>query len=181
MNGWPSSGSFPSLVQQGEISSNSGQHYFFPAIYSDKNQNVGLVSARSSASEFASVQVAGRLPNDPLGTMSEPIELAIGTNGADGRWGDYLDIAVDPNNDSTFWIVGMYQRNFGWQTWIDSFTLAAPCAADLIPDGSLNFQDISAFLVAYSSQDPLVDFNNDGNFNFLDVSEFLTLYGQGCP
>lgn len=171
----------PTLFQQGEIGSNTDQHYYFPAIYSDKFNNAGMITSRSSPSEFASVQVSGRKPSDPLGTMSEPVELAIGNNGADGRWGDYLDIAIDPNDDRTFWIVGMYQRPFGWQTWIDSFTIEEPCAADLVQDGNLNFQDISAFLVAYSAQDPTVDFNNDGNFNFLDVSLFLNLYGQGCP
>ncbi|MDF1870891.1 MAG: GC-type dockerin domain-anchored protein, partial [Phycisphaerales bacterium] len=154
---------------------------FFPAIYSDKDHNVAMVSSRSSPSEFASVQVSGRMPSDPLGTMSEPIQLAIGDNGADGRWGDYLDIAIDPNDDKTFWVMGMYQRSFGWQTYIDSFRIAPPCPADLIVDGSLNFQDISAFIVRYTNHDPSVDFNDDGSFNFLDVSIFLDLYGQGCP
>ncbi|MFK7759514.1 MAG: GC-type dockerin domain-anchored protein [Phycisphaerales bacterium] len=171
----------PSIVQQGEVGSDTDQHYFFPAIYSDKFNNVGMITSRSAPNEFASVQVSGRKPSDPLGTMSEPIQLAIGNNGANGRWGDYLDIAIDPNDDRTFWIVGMYQRPFGWQTWIDSFTIQEPCAADIVQDGNLNFQDISAFIVAYSAQDPIVDFNNDGNFNFLDVSLFLSLYGQGCP
>jgi hypothetical protein len=181
MNGWPNGG-FPSLVQQGEITGDNGEHYFFPAIYSDKDQHVGMISARSSASEFASVQVSGRFPSDPLGTMSDPIELAIGNAGADGRWGDYLDIAVDPNDDKTFWIVGMYQKaGTGWQTWIDSFTVSAPCAADLFTDGNLNFQDISVFLVYYGEENPAADFNGDGSFNFLDVSEFLNLYSQGCP
>jgi len=180
LNGWPSAGN-PTLVQQGEVTGDPGQHYFFPAIYSDKHDNVGLIMARSSASEFASVQVAGRTPIDPAGTMSTPIQLAIGNSGASGRWGDYLDIAIDPNDDYTFWIVGMYARGFGWQTWIDSFTLSEPCAADLVQDGVLNFLDVSTFLVAYSAQDPIVDFNKDGDFNFLDVSQFLALYGQGCP
>tara|TARA_R110002096_G_scaffold173781_5_gene348446 strand:- start:84683 stop:86509 length:1827 start_codon:yes stop_codon:yes gene_type:complete len=179
-NNWPN-GSFPSLVQQGEITSETGQHYYFPAIYSDKDHNVAMVSSRSSPTEFASVQVSGRFSNDPLGTMSEPIQLAIGDNGADGRWGDYLDIAIDPNDDKTFWVMGMYQRSFGWQTYIDSFKIAPPCAADLILDGTLNFQDISAFIVRYTEHDPTVDFNDDGSFNFLDVSIFLNLYGQGCP
>lgn len=181
MNDWPN-GSFPSLVQQGEITGENNEHYYFPAIYSDEDHHVGMISARSSPSEFASVQVSGRLPSDPLGTMSDPIQLAIGNAGANGRWGDYLDIAVDPNDDKTFWIVGMYQKaGTGWQTWIDSFTVNAPCPADLFADGNLNFQDISVFLVYYGDENPLVDFNNDGSFNFLDVSLFLNLYSQGCP
>lgn len=181
VNGWPSSGSSPALVQQGEITGTGGQHYFFPAIYSDKFDNVGLTMSRSSSSQFASVQVSGRAPSDPAGSMSTPIQLAIGDQGTSGRWGDYLDIAIDPNDDQTFWIVGMYAKNFGWQTWIDSFTLAAPCAADLTGDGELNFFDISIFLAAFSAQDPSADINNDGVFNFFDVSGYITLFSAGCP
>lgn len=181
VNGWPSSGNTPTLVQQGEVTGTGGQHYFFPAIYSDKFNNVGLTMSRSSSSQFASVQVSGRVPSDPAGTMSTPIQLAIGDQGTSGRWGDYLDIAIDPNDDKTFWIVGMYAKNFGWQTWIDSFTLAAPCAADLTGDGELNFFDISVFLAAFSAQDPSADINNDGVFNFFDVSGYINLFSAGCP
>lgn len=172
----------PVLVQQGEVTGTNGRHYFFPAIYSDKFNNVGMISARASATEFASVQVSGRTPSDPLGTMSEPIQLAIGDNGADGRWGDYLDIAIDPNDDTTFWIVGMYQNNSGWQTWIDSFTITVlDCPGDLNGDGEVDFVDISAFLSAFSSEDSAADFNGDGEYDFLDVSLFLTAFAQGCP
>ncbi|MFG0315070.1 MAG: hypothetical protein ACF8LL_12920, partial [Phycisphaerales bacterium] len=115
INGWPGSGNSPFLVQQGEITGNNGRHYFFPAIYSDKDHNVGLITSSSSPSDFASVRISGRFPSDPLGTMSEPVEVAIGDNVANGRWGDYLDIAIDPEDDKTFWIIGMYQRSFGWQ------------------------------------------------------------------
>ncbi|MGV6815269.1 MAG: GC-type dockerin domain-anchored protein, partial [Phycisphaerales bacterium] len=181
LNGWPNSGNNPTLVQQGEISGNGSQHYFFPAIYSDKFDNVGLIMSRSSSSEYASVQVAGRTPSDPAGTMSTPIQLAIGDTGTSGRWGDYLDIAMDPNDDTTFWIVGMYAKNFGWQTWIDSFTIASPCPADLTGDGQLNFFDISAFLSAFNAQDPVADINGDGVYNFFDVSGYITLFNQGCP
>lgn len=181
LNGWPSSGQNPFLVQQGEIEGGPGQHHFFPAIYSDDAHSVGLIMARSSVSEFASVQVSGRFASDPAGTMSEPIQLAIGDTGTGGRWGDYLDIAIDPNNDKTFWIVGMYAKSFGWQTWIDSFTIETECPADLNADGVLDFFDISAFLSAYNNGDLSVDFIADGNLDFFDISAFLSLFSLGCP
>jgi len=181
VNGWPNSGSNPALSQQGEVTGPNQQHYFFPAIYSDRDGNVGMTMASSSPSEFASVRVSGRVPSDPDGTMSEPIELAIGDRSSNGRWGDYLDIAIDPNDDKTFWIVGMYRQSFGWQTWIDSFTVESECPADLDGNGELNFFDISLFLGAFNIQDPSADINNDGAWNFFDVSQFITLYNQGCP
>ncbi|MBO6514666.1 MAG: hypothetical protein JJ974_11940 [Phycisphaerales bacterium] len=173
--------SSPQLIQQGEVVGDVGRHYYFPAIYSDNQDNVGMIMARSSAGEFASVQVSGRLPSDAPGTMSEPIQLAIGDTGTGGRWGDYLDIAIDPNNDKTFWIVGMYARNFGWQTYIDSFTIESECPPDLNDDGVLDFFDISAFLTAYNNGDLSVDFIADGSLDFFDVSAFLSLYSMGCP
>ena len=54
--------------------------------------------------------------------------------------------------------------------------------ADLAaPFGELNFFDVSAFLVAYKDNDPVVDFNDDGEINFFDVSAFLVSYQGGCP
>tara|TARA_R110002096_G_scaffold173781_2_gene347938 strand:- start:81054 stop:82229 length:1176 start_codon:yes stop_codon:yes gene_type:complete len=53
--------------------------------------------------------------------------------------------------------------------------------ADLTEDGSLNFLDVSAYLVAYAKQDLIADFTSDGSFNFLDVSAFLAAFGAGCP
>jgi hypothetical protein len=56
-----------------------------------------------------------------------------------------------------------------------------PCIADVNGDGMLNFLDVSMFLSAFGSQDPVADFNTDGMFNFLDVSQFLSMFGAGCP
>lgn len=55
------------------------------------------------------------------------------------------------------------------------------CCVDINQDGSLNFFDISAFLEAFSAQDPIADFNFDGAFNFFDISAFLGEFAAGCP
>ncbi len=60
-------------------------------------------------------------------------------------------------------------------------TPVADCIADLDNDGILSFFDVSAFLVAFSNQDPLADFTADGQYNFFDVSAFLAAYTAGCP
>lgn len=181
INGWPNSGSLPSLVQQGEITGSDGEHHFFPAVYSDRENNVGLTMSSSSATRFASVRISGRFPTDPLGTMSEPIELIVGTRGADGRWGDYLDIAIDPEDDKTFWIVGMFQRPGGWQTYIDHFTIQTPCPPDLDGDGKLNFFDLAIYLDNFNSRTTSADLNNDGQWNFFDITMYMTSFSQGCP
>jgi len=62
-----------------------------------------------------------------------------------------------------------------------AYELGSPCQADMNNDGSLDFFDISAFLLAFSSQDPSADFQTDGMFDFFDISHFLSLFSAGCP
>ncbi len=70
---------------------------------------------------------------------------------------------------------------FGFQMIDVSDCSVTSCPADFTQEGDLNFLDISAFLSAYSMQEPAADFNTDGNFNFLDISEFLSAFADGCP
>ncbi len=57
-----------------------------------------------------------------------------------------------------------------------------PCSsADLRPDASLDFFDVSAFLSRFASQEPAADQNQDGQFDFFDVSAFLNAFNAGCP
>ena len=55
------------------------------------------------------------------------------------------------------------------------------CVADFNADGLSDFFDISAFLSAFSMQNPAADLSPDGVFDFFDISEFLTGFAQGCP
>jgi len=61
------------------------------------------------------------------------------------------------------------------------FIISPACTADLTGDGKLNFFDVSAFLSAFASDDPLADFTGDELFNFFDVSSFLSAFNAGCP
>lgn len=56
-----------------------------------------------------------------------------------------------------------------------------PCHADLNGDNQLDFFDVSAFLTAFGTQDPIADFTGEGAFDFFDVSAFLAAFGVGCP
>ncbi len=62
-----------------------------------------------------------------------------------------------------------------------SLGAAAGCPADLTGDGMLNFFDVSAFLNAFTAQNPSADFTGDGMYNFFDVSAFLAAFTAGCP
>ncbi|MFG0299086.1 MAG: GC-type dockerin domain-anchored protein [Phycisphaerales bacterium JB047] len=56
-----------------------------------------------------------------------------------------------------------------------------PCPADLNNDTVLNFFDVSAFIIAFTNEEPRADFNNDGEFDFFDVSDFIVAFSNGCP
>lgn len=63
-----------------------------------------------------------------------------------------------------------------------SFTITGnACLADFTGDGVLDFFDVSAFLDAFGSMDPIADLTGEGSFDFFDVSAFLTAFSAGCP
>ena len=179
-NNWPA-GPEPTLVQQGNIMGEGDEHYFFPAIASDSNNNIGLVMAHASSSDYANVRISGHLTSDEAGTMSNPLQVDVGNAGYNGRWGDYFDLTIDPNDDHTFWYVGMHAESFGWQTVIGSFTLTPPCEADLTGNGELDIFDVFAFLTLFNDGDPSVDYTDDGVFDIFDVFAYLDLFNAGCP
>jgi hypothetical protein len=176
-NGWPESGQNPALVQSGNIDGGSGVHTWFPALYSNSTGAIGLVTAAASSSQFASVQYTGRKASDPAGTMGALTVAKTGTASANGRWGDYFDMALDPDG-RTFWICGQFQEGGGWGTWISSFSVS--CAADYNGDGTVDTQDVLAFLNDWAAGSSGADWNNDGAVNTMDVIAYLNDFNTAC-
>lgn len=90
----------------------------------------------------------------------------------------------DINNDGTpDVLIGARDNDETGEDAGRSYLIYLPraCPADLNGDASLDFFDISAFLTAFTTQDPVADFTGDGNFNFFDVSAFLNAFNTGCP
>ncbi|MFO0983001.1 MAG: hypothetical protein U1E76_14940 [Planctomycetota bacterium] len=130
---WPMGGSVAAR-QQGEVDLGSDVFSWFPAIARNAAGDIGMVMARGGASEYPSVWYARREPSDPPGTMQPARELKAGEAGYSGRWGDYFDIAVDPENDWAFWGVGEFARSFGWSTYIGRFAFT-PATVSYIEPG----------------------------------------------
>ena len=175
---WPTSGS-PSLTQSGNVSAGSGSYCFFPALYINDAGDIGMVTAHSRSNEFASVRYTGQAAGDAPGTMGALVNAKTGTASASGRWGDYFDMALDPDG-CTFWLVGEYYESGGWNSWITSFTISECCRVDINGDGVVNTQDVLAFLNLWTANDSAADWNNDGNVNTQDVLAFLNAYNAGC-
>ncbi|VAX40687.1 hypothetical protein MNBD_PLANCTO03-1499 [hydrothermal vent metagenome] len=62
----------------------------------------------------------------------------------------------------------------------DEFTPPDDCIADFNGDGSVNTQDMLAFLNAWNAGDSSADINGDGEINTQDVLAFLNLWNIGC-
>ena len=169
---WPSSGGVI-LTQVGEVDPGSDTHSWFPAISANRLGDVGLVCGTSSASKSVTVNVTGRTVADPGGTMGTLTPIKVATVYGGGRWGDYYDIAVDPLDDQTFWVIGEYPHSMGWATWIGHFEvttftldyvdhfvdcLAGPgvvCSAscrnaDLDGDNDVDMSDFAALLQVFT-------------------------------
>jgi hypothetical protein len=127
-------GRLPMLTQQGTISPGAGVHTYDPSIAIAANGDLGVTYMESSASEFPSMYVTGRLPAAPAGTMQQGVLVKAGAGpltgacGSTCRAGDYSAITIDPNFNDRFCAANEYAPGDGvneWGTWIGCFTLVA--------------------------------------------------------
>ena len=130
---------------------------------------------------FDAMLRVGNLPAVPLSfdaAQEQPVWALVG-----GGFGQPLSLSASDIAVEIFADLGLGDLNpvVHAQGSVYSQLVEPGCDADLTGDGMLNFFDISAFLSAFASQDPVADFNGDGSFNFFDVSAFLSAFGLGCP
>src|ERR1019366_2633022 len=120
----------PTLAQQGTVS-DPAISYWIGSLAQDKDGDIALGFNASGPSLYPSIEIAGRLASDPLGTMFPPVFLIEG-GGAQAntsKWGSHADMNVDPSDDCVFWFTGEYvkatKRGFDWSTRIASFRFNA--------------------------------------------------------
>ncbi|MFN8176309.1 MAG: Ig domain-containing protein [bacterium] len=126
MNGWPAT-SAPSLAQEGEIDLGGTIRTFFPSIWTDAAGNAAITFARSSPTEFISMNRALRLATDPPNTFGGiQTEQTGSTYNDSGRWGDYSGTMSDPAMPGSFWGVHEYAvGTSAWNTWIARYDAPA--------------------------------------------------------
>lgn len=94
--------------------------------------NVGdilLGYSLSSSSMYPQIAVAGRVPTDPLNSLSPEVTAVNGPRGSQqdtggGRWGDYSTISLDPSDNCTFFYTTEYYMTtstLNWSTNISSW------------------------------------------------------------
>jgi hypothetical protein len=177
LSDWPSSSA--SLRQSGDTAVPNSMSSFFPAIAQNKRGEVAVVVATANNSTNPTVQILGRKDGDLLGTMGSPTIVRTGNSGADGRWGDYFDMTVDPNNDTVFWYIGEVQTNSGWQTYIGSTLIT--CVEDINADGDINVTDILALISNWGTGGDGAEVASP--YDVIDVSDVLGVVGAlgDCP
>jgi FG-GAP repeat len=116
--------------------------------------------------DLAAMEMIAELrPSDP----NDPFDLFFGASVAMNDSSIVVGATQDDDNGTNSGSVYRFDAN------------PESCAADITNDCRLNFFDVSAFLTAFSSNDPIADFTGDGNYNFFDVSAFLGAFAVGCP
>ncbi len=135
---WPNS----IHVVQNSIFGAKGQWLTYPSIMADAANNVGIVYARSSPTQFASLYFTGRLANDAPGALRRgsllkagQATLTVTDDTGEARYADYFGSALDPV-DSSMWLVGEYiKTSTTWGAWAGdiSFQPGTGCAISLSP------------------------------------------------
>jgi hypothetical protein len=119
-------GGTPTVFQSGTYSPDT-THRWMGAVGVDQFGNMAIVYSASSSSLHPQIRYAGRLVDDPLGTLGQGEKTLIAGAGSQtgfSRWGDYAGMALDPKDQCTFWFTTEYYAATGtdWQTRIASFS-----------------------------------------------------------
>lgn len=92
----------------------TGFYYIFPTIAVDKDHNVAITFSRSADTEYIGAYYSARRNSDLPG-LSPSYELAAGQGnyvktfgGTRNRWGDYLGIYLDPEDEYSIWLFPEY-------------------------------------------------------------------------
>lgn len=139
------------------------QFYAVVQVYAEFTQGSGFTGA------FFEQQIIDS------GFDTEPIDVQVPLNSSSGSYRVRIRLSHSG--------IGQLDRSLLGGSLSTSWSIESenPCPADLTGDGVLNFFDVSAFLSAYTANDPVADFTDDGVWNFFDVSAFLGAFADGCP
>jgi hypothetical protein len=119
----------PTLLQEGVVDDPAapGRDRYFPSLAVDRNGNVALAYAYSSATEFPGIAYT------PISAGVQGSEVVLKAGEAaliSTRYGDYAGTALDPSDNLTIWHIEEYARSAvggsEWGTWISAIQIAGP-------------------------------------------------------
>lgn len=111
------------LKDEGTYTLNDGVHRWMASAAMDGSGNIAIGYNTSGSSVYPGMRYAGRLADDPAGTMPRGEVSIIEGSASNGssRYGDYSSISVDPVDDCTFWYSSQYNPSSSWSTRVASF------------------------------------------------------------
>lgn len=137
-----------------------GENRWMGGINIDANANIGVGYNASSAAINPEVRLSGRERLDPAGTLRDELTCTPPGTGAQtglfsgrARWGDYATMALDPNDQCTFWFTNEYYpvtSNSTWNTRICAFRFNS-CGQ---PDYDIEVQPAERLQVCGQDGDP---------------------------
>ncbi len=109
----------PTLAQSGTLfdpSAVNPRFYWIPSIAVSGQGHAALSTSVAGAARHIDGASAGRLADDPPGTLQSPLLLTTSSTaynppadpGPPRRWGDYSHTSVDPDDDMTLWTIQEY-------------------------------------------------------------------------
>lgn len=126
------SGSLGVVQQLGDRDDPSGQFdYAYPTLDVNADDDMMIGYSRFGASQYASANYSFRRHDDPPNTLEADTVFKAGEapyfkdfGTGDNRWGDYSNVAVDPNNDIDMWTIQEYAGTGNtWGTWWGTISL----------------------------------------------------------
>ncbi|MFT6782964.1 MAG: hypothetical protein ACJA1A_002903 [Saprospiraceae bacterium] len=114
-----------SIYQEGTYAPD-GLDRYMSSIAIDKFGNIGLGYNVSSPDMYVGLRYTGRFVDDPLGEMTfEEVNVVDGLGAivSGGRFGDYAQMGVDPNDGVTFWYTSEYAHTTRSRTRLVAFQL----------------------------------------------------------
>ncbi len=164
-------GSDWSLYQEGTVGSDDGLHRYMSTIAMDERGGICLGYSVSGENSYVDMRITGRDATDSLGHMTyEETTIQEGLNTIQsfsaGRFGDYAQMSVAPENIGEFWYTGEYAGPNNTLTNIaaikltpDTFDLTASrFITPLSLMSNLSTQEAVTIEVLNSGKDTISDF-----------------------
>lgn len=170
-------------------------HTFFPTVAVDLAGNLAIGFAASGPNIFAGAYFTGRLASDAPGTTMPAGGLRAGRDiyvrafstsmTVTSRWGDYTGIALDPADNSTFWVfneyalprgtvigsVGAHEQGRWGNAW-GSFSLSGPATT---PAGAVIISEFRLSGPAGAEDEFIEIYNNtDATLTVEDINPLAT-------
>jgi hypothetical protein len=128
-----------------------GYWHNYPAVMVDQDQNMAITYSQSDTGSYIGAYYTSRLVTDPVGLQpSKPLQTGKGNyvvtfSGTRNRWGDYMGLALDPEDNYNIWMFTEYAAATNqWGTWVGELRLT-PTPHIYTDNSIINFGSVEIF------------------------------------